>query len=221
MKLKTLGPLLGALLTCTAPLHAQFTQAPDVPQAAISSPALKPPPGVKVAIVEFDDMQCPLCGAWNPILMQAAAQYHVAWVRHDFLIPNHPLSPQEAVNARWFDSKSPKLGADYRNTVFAQQRNLDTSADLLQCTEQFARDHHIDLTFVIDPHGELINAVRADCRLATSLGVHETPTVYIVTSGSHAGGYPFVHLQDVRLLSTYLDQAFAATTDKNPVRRRN
>ncbi len=172
-----------------------------------------------MAIVEFDDMQCPLCAAWNPTLMQAAAKYHVAWVRHDYLIPGHPLSPREAVTARWFDTKSEQLGAAYRNTIFAQQGSIETQDDFTHCTEQFAKSHNIAMPFAIDPQGKLMDAVRADCRLGLSLGVNQTPTVYIVTSGSHEGGYSIARVRDLNLLFTYLDQATSATADKSAGRR--
>ena len=207
------GVLAGLLLACVPTSRAQFSQAPDVPKSAVSSPALKPPAGAKVAIVEFDDLQCPMCAAWNPRLMQAAAQYHVPWVRHDWLIPGHPWSQQAAVNARWFDSKSGKLGSDYRNAVFAQQPGIATQEDLQACTERFAREHGLAMPFAIDPQGKLLDAVRADCRLGTSLGVHETPTVWVVTAGSHEAGHSFARLLDVNLLSVYLDQAASATAD--------
>ena len=145
------------------------------------------------------------------MLIKAAAKYHVAWVRHDSLITGHPLSPQEAVNARWFDSKSPELGAAYRNTIFAQQQSIASREDLARCTAAFAQQHRIELPFVTDPQGTLMDAVQADCRLARSLGVHETPTVYIVTTGSREPGYSVARVRDLGLLFAYLDQATAAT----------
>src|SRR5690242_251986 len=67
--------------------------------------ALHPPAGSKVAIVEFADLECPMCGRDNPIIVQAVNHYHVAWVRHDFPLPQHNWSFPAAVNARWFDTK--------------------------------------------------------------------------------------------------------------------
>ena len=203
----------GCCLPASPLSRAQFPQPPDLPEGAVSSPVLKPPAGARVAIVEFDDLQCPMCAAWNPVLMQAATKYHVPWVRHDWLIPGHPWSRQAAVNARWFDSRSGKLGSDYRNAVFAQQPGIATQEDLQACIERFAREHGLAMPFAIDPQGKLLDAVRADCRLGTSLGVHETPTVWIVTSGSHEAGHSFARLLDVNLLSVYLDQAASATAD--------
>lgn len=201
--------LVGLVLACASVGFAQFSQAPDVQPSAMNSPALKPPPGAKVAIVEFGDLQCPLCAAWNPVLAQAASKYHVAWARHDYLIPGHVWSPQAAVNARWFDGKSEKLGSDYRNAVFAQQRELATLDDLRACTERFAQAHGVAMPFVMDPQGKLLDEVHADCRLGSSLGVHETPTVWVVTAGGHKSGYPLARVRDINLLYAYLDQATA------------
>src|SRR5258708_30168703 len=91
--------------------------------------ALKPPPGARVAIVEFEDMECPDCARANPLLKDAAAQYHIPWVRHDFPLPFHAWSFDAAVYARWFDTKSKKLGDDFRDAVFANQNLIDVAGE--------------------------------------------------------------------------------------------
>src|ERR1700691_1093315 len=103
--------------------------------------ALHPPAGAKVAIVEFADLECPMCAMENPVIMQAVDHYHVAWMRHDFPLPMHSWSFQAAVNARWFDTKSKKLGDDYRNAIFANQRSIETKSDLQDFTQKFAQQH--------------------------------------------------------------------------------
>ncbi len=65
---------------------------------------LRPPAGARVAIIEFEDLECPDCARANPLLKQAAEQYKIPWVRHDFPLPQHDWSFQAAVNARWFDT---------------------------------------------------------------------------------------------------------------------
>ena len=71
------------------------------PATQVHDPAaLRPPAGARVAIVEFDDMECPDCARANPVLMQAVATYHIPWIRHDFPLPFHAWSFQAAVNAR-------------------------------------------------------------------------------------------------------------------------
>src|SRR5580698_4857992 len=101
--------------------------------------ALHPPAGAKVAIVEFADLECPMCARENPVIMQAVDHYHVAWLRHDFPLPMHNWSFQAAVNARWFDTKSIKLGNDYRDYIFANQISIETPDELRNFTQKFAQ----------------------------------------------------------------------------------
>jgi protein-disulfide isomerase len=163
--------------------------------------ALHPPAGAKVAIVEFADLECPMCAMENPVIMQAVDHYHVAWVRHDFPLPMHNWSFQAAVNARWFDTKSKKLGDDYRNAIFANQRSIETKSDLQDFTQKFAQQHGTAMPFVMDPQGTLKAEVQADVDLGNRMGIGETPTAFVVT----AKGYKQV--MDWNKLYSMLDQA--------------
>lgn len=163
--------------------------------------ALHPPPGAKVAIVEFADLQCPMCGHENPVIMQAVEHYHVPWMRHDFPLPMHNWSFQAAVNARWFDTKSKKLGDDYRNAVFANQASIETKPDLQDFTRKFAQQHSVALPFVIDPQGKLANDVRTDQQLAERMGIRETPTAWVVTQ------HGYKQITDFSKLYSMLDEA--------------
>ena len=153
---------------------------------------LHPPAGARVAIVEFGDLECPGCARANSLLKQAAEQYKIPWVRHDFPLPQHDWSFQAAVNARWFDTKSKKLGDEYRDAVFAHQDEITVIKDggydgskglpnLHAFTEKFAADHKIALPFVIDPQGKLAAEVKADYALGQSIGIQHTP--------HHLGGH--------------------------------
>jgi hypothetical protein len=114
----SLFSLIAALLTA-AGAHAQFGAPPTT---HVHDPAaLKPPAGARVALVEFEDMECPDCGRANPLLREAAAKYKIPLVRHDFPLPMHAWSFKAAVNARWFDTRSKSLGDEYRDQVFANQ----------------------------------------------------------------------------------------------------
>ena len=165
--------------------------------------ALHPPPGYKVAIVEFADMECPMCGRENPVLMQAVEKYHVAWVRHDFPLPMHNWSFQAAVNARWFDTKSKKLGDDYRDAVFANQPSIETKSDLQNFTQKFAQQHGVALPFVMDPQGKLEAEVKADSALGNRMGINETPTAFVVTE------HGYKQITNFDDLYSMLDQAVA------------
>ncbi|HUB20322.1 MAG TPA: thioredoxin domain-containing protein [Acidobacteriaceae bacterium] len=165
--------------------------------------ALHPPPGAKIAIVEFADLECPSCAMENPVIMQAVEKYHVAWERHDFPLPQHNWSFQAAVNARWFDTKSKKLGDDYRNAVFANQSSIETKSDLQNFTMKFAQEHDVALPFVMDPQGKLTAEVKADQALGDRMGIHETPTAWVVTEHGYK---QITNFQD---LYSMLDQAEA------------
>ena len=163
--------------------------------------ALHPPPGSKVAIVEFYDLECPMCARENPVIMQAVQHYHVAWERHDFPLPMHNWSFQAAVNARWFDTKSKELGDEYRNAVFANQPSIETKEDLHTFTEKFAQQHGVGLPFVMDPQGRLTAEVKADQALGDRMGVNSTPTAWVVTE------HGYKQVMDFDKLYSMLDEA--------------
>lgn len=171
--------------------------------------ALKPPPGSRVAIVEFEDLECPDCGRANPLLMEAADKYKIPWVRHDFPLPFHTWSFQAAVNARFFDTKSKRMGDDYRNFIFASQPQIETLQDLAKFTQQFADSHKVAMPFAVDPMGRLAAEVKADYALGQRIGIEHTPTIWVVTDGSH--GAPFVEVVDRTKLFQLIDAALAAT----------
>ena len=182
--------------------HSQATQVRD-------ASALKPPAGHAVAIIEFYDLQCPLCARTNPTLISAANQYKIPWIRHDLLIPGHPWSRQAAVNARFFDTKSANLGNDYRDYIFANQSSIETPVQLQQFTQRFADAHKVPLPFAIDPTGKFASEIQADIDLGRRIGVDRTPTIFIVANGGHAPRYTEV-VDHNRLFQT-IDQVLAET----------
>ncbi|WP_254062085.1 thioredoxin domain-containing protein [Acidobacterium sp. S8] len=177
--------------------------------AAHGQSGLKPPPGAKVAMIEFSDLECPSCAHENPVLKDAAAKYHIPWERHDFPIQYHRWSTQAAVNARWFDTKSEKLGGDYRDAVFANQASIETPDDLRNFTDKFAKDHGMAMPFAVDPQGKLAAEVKADYDLGIRLGVHQTPTVWVVTD-KH-GVTNATQVSDFNKLYSMLDEAVEET----------
>jgi protein-disulfide isomerase len=171
---------------------------------------LKPPPGAHVALIEFADLECPMCARQNPTIKDAAAKYHVPWLRHDFPLQMHVWSFQAAVNGRYFDTLPKKLGNEYRDAVFSNQASIETKDDLRAFTEKFAQQHGVPLPFVMDPQGKLAEEVKADYALGERLGVHQTPTVWVVTDRT-GGAPPYTEVTDYNKLYTLLDEATAAT----------
>ncbi|MFZ0338938.1 MAG: thioredoxin domain-containing protein [Terracidiphilus sp.] len=201
----TLALLPAALLLLAPAARAQFGAPPTTPVHDPS--ALRPPAGAKVAIIEFEDLECPDCAAANPLLKEASEKYHIPWIRHDFPLPFHNWSFQAAVNARYFDTKSQALGNDYRDYIFANQVSIETPAQLQQKTQAFADWHKVALPFAIDPMGKLAQEVKADYALGQKIGIEHTPTIWIVTNAAHAA--PFVEVVDRSKLYQLIDQAEA------------
>ncbi len=188
MRIRQLLPFL-LLVSLTA-----FAE--DVPEA------LRPPKGAEVALVVFEDLQCPDCRRAAPLVAQAAQTYKIPVVRHDFPLPMHNWSFEAAVLARYFDTHSKTLGNAFRDSVFDHQ--LEMSPDNLHgFAEKFAAEHKVDLPFVVDPAGKLAALVIADRDLGKSLNVNHTPTIYVVSN--KRAGKPFVEVVDRTQLYALID----------------
>ena len=205
------APLIVAVVTSVAlPAMGQFSNPSAAPGTPVhNAKALRPPAGARVAIYEFEDLECPDCARANPLLKEAAAKYNIPWVRHDFPLPFHTWSFDAAVSARWFDTKSKKLGDDFRDAVFANQTSITSQDQLRAFAQKFAEDHKLAFPFVVDPQGKLAAAVKADYDLGQSIGIQHTPTIWIVTNKT--SGTPFVEVVDRTRLYELIDQALAET----------
>ena len=200
--------LAAAALVSAAAAHAQFAPPPKGTEVHDTA-ALRPPAGAHVAIVEFEDLECPDCARANPLLKEATAKYKIPWVRHDFPLPFHNWSFNAAVNARWFDLKSQALGDEFRDAVFSNQPSITSPEVLRDFTEKFAQSKGIALPFAIDPQGKLAALVKADYALGQRIGIEHTPTIWVVTASSK--GAPFVEVLDRTKLYEMIDQAIADT----------
>ena len=194
----------------TLPSIAQFANPSAAPGTPVhNARALRPPAGAKVAIFEFEDLECPDCARANPLLKEASEKYRIPWVRHDFPLPFHTWSFDAAVAARWFDTNSKKLGDDFRDAVFANQASITTQDGLRTFAQKFAEDHKLAFPFVVDPQGKFAAEVKADYDLGQSIGIQHTPTIWIVTNKT--SGTPFVEVLDRTRLYELIDQAMAET----------
>ena len=145
---------------------------------------LVPPPGVKVAIMEWEDLECPACAHAFPFVHMAASHYKIPLERYDFQIPGHLWSHEASLFARYLQDKvSLDVATDYRRQVFAS--------------------HGKQLPFVLDPTGQLEKEVSADSALGLKLGVMHTPTIVVVTPKG------WIEVVDVSDLYQAIDQAEA------------
>jgi protein-disulfide isomerase len=165
---------------------------------------LKPPAGAKVAILEWEDLECPACAHAFPIVHEAVRHYNIPIVERDFLINGHLWSKEAAVYARFLKDKvSPDLATEYRREVFASQYRISSKEDLQRFTQQFFSSHGKQLPFVADPNGELMKEIQADVDLGMKLGVNETPTIIVVTQ------HHWIQVKDPMQLYNAIDQANA------------
>src|SRR5216683_5586976 len=161
-------------------------------QSAVNS-ALRPPKGATVAIVVFEDLQCPDCRRAAPLVEEASKTYKIPVVRHDFPLPFHTWSFDAAVLARYFDTHSKSLGNEFRDYIFSIQLEI-TPQNLRGFAEKFATEHKVDLPFVVDPEGKLAALVNADKELGKTIPINHTPTLYVVSN--KRAGKPFVEVVD-------------------------
>jgi protein-disulfide isomerase len=171
---KTQFPVLLAMVLMFA---AAWCAAADQPLNEV----LRPPKGKPVAIVVFEDLQCPQCRRVAPILEQAAKTYNIPLVRHDFPLPNHNWSYDAAVMARYFDSISKPLGNDFRDYIFSKQFEINPQ-NLRSYEEKFAAENKVDFPFVVDPQGKFAAEVNADRDQGKAINLNHTPTIYVVSS---------------------------------------
>jgi protein-disulfide isomerase len=163
---------------------------------------LRPPKGAQVAIVVFEDLQCPQCRRVAPLLEQASKTYKIPLVRHDFPLPMHNWSYDAAVIARYFDSTSKALGNEFRDYIFSNQLEINPQ-NLRGYAEKFAGEHKVGLPFVIDPQGKFAAEVNADRDLGKAIKLEHTPTVYVVSSRHPEK--PYVEMKEVSQLYALID----------------
>lgn len=183
-----------------------------------ASQVLRPPKGAKLALVVFEDLECPDCARAAPLIEEAHKAYKIPIVRYDFPLPAdnppyHKWSFEAAVIAHYFDSKSPELGVAYRDYIFQHQQQIDgpnpmdgvTQKKVLRTvSEQFAKEHKTVLPFAVDPQGKFAAQVRQSKSVGDRVGIAHTPTLYVVTNRKQ--GAPFVEVVDRTQLYNMIDQ---------------
>jgi protein-disulfide isomerase len=174
------------------------------PSSAQDTPdsVLKPPKGSQVAIVVFEDLQCPMCRRTAPLVEQASKTYKIPVIRHDFPLPMHNWSYQAALFARYFDTHSKETGNQFRDYIFENQLEVNPQ-NLRSYAEKFAASHKVDLPYLIDPQGKFAAEVNADRDLGNAIKINHTPTVYIVSSRNP--NRPYVEVKDNNQLYSTID----------------
>ena len=174
---------------------------------------LRAPAGTRVAIYEFEDLECPACAHAFPIVHTAVEKYKVPLLRHDFPLKMHIWSFDAAVIARYIQDKiSPQAAEDYRRAVFANQISIASKEDLTAFTQKYFQSHGRQMPMIIDPNGLFAAEVRADTTLGERVGLTQTPTIFIVTQKG------FTQVNDVTQLYAMLDTAIAENPAPAPAK---
>jgi protein-disulfide isomerase len=203
-----------AFLFLTVHLAAQTAVPPTGATPFKDTSTFKPPAGARMAIIEFEDLECPLCAQSFPVVQAAMNRYNIPRVHRDFIIPSHTWSRAAAINARYLEDRvSPKIAEDFRRDIFANQSRIGSRDDLFAFTRSWFRAHGQQLPFVVDPDGRCANEVQADCMLATRLGVLHTPTIIVATADR------WIEVTDPRQLNGAIDIAQASLRESGNNRK--
>lgn len=187
---------------------AQTSMPPNQATPFKDTSIFKPPVGSKVAILEFEDLECPACAHAFPIVHVAINQYHIPLVRHDFPLKMHIWSHDAAIWARYMQDKiSPDLATEYRREVFASQYQIASKDDMVNFTRKFLTAHQQQMPFALDP--QFAREVDADEALGEKVGLMETPTIVVVTNKG------WIQVKDVSQLYAAIDSAEAATANES------
>ncbi len=193
------------------PVRAQMSQ----PTTYKDTSMVKPPAGARVAIVEWEDLECPACAHAAPIVHDAIEHYHIPVVRYDFPLRMHIWSRNAAVIARYIQDKISKEAAtEYRLAVFANQNSIASLDDLQAFTQHYFQAHGRTMPFVVDPNGAFAAEVNADQALGDRLGLNHTPTIFVAAQG-HAPE----EVNDITTLYSMLDTAIAETGGPEPTHK--
>ncbi len=191
-----------ALLSASA--RAQAAAPPGTANNFRDTSMVKPPAGAKVAIYEFEDLECPACAHAFPIVHSAIERYKIPLVRHDFPLQMHIWSFDAAVIARYIQDKiSPQAAEEYRRAVFASQTSIASKDDLQAFTQKYFQSHGRTMPFVVDPSGLFTQEVKSEQTLGERIGLTQTPTIFVVTQKG------WTQVTDVNYLYSTIDTALA------------
>lgn len=195
------------LTLCSATALAQTSVPANQVSPLKDTSSLKPPSGAKVAVIEYEDMECPYCAKAFPLVHAAAKQYQIPLIECDYQITYHHWSHDAAICAHYLKAKvSPALAQEYRREVFASQLRIASRDDLHTFTQSFFSQHGQKMPFVMDPTGDYDREIKATTAQADRIGIRETPSIFVVTADH------WIQVKDPFLLNEAIAQAKAETT---------
>jgi protein-disulfide isomerase len=200
---RLLAPAL-LLSVASLALSAQTSVPPNQVSSFKDTSSFKPPAGAKVAVIEYEDLECPACAHAFPSVHAAINHYHIPIEEYDFQIPSHMWSHDAAIFAHYLKAKvSPELAEEFRRETFASQYRIASKDDLHNWEQQFMKDHGKQMPFVVDPTGQYDREVNASTAQGQKIGINQTPTIVVVTP-TH-----WIQVLDPQQMYAAIDQAEA------------
>jgi len=141
------------------------------------------PKDAKVTVVEYSDFQCPFCSrVYTTLENEVLKDYgdKVRFVFKNFPLPMHPWAQDGAVAAACaFQQGNDKFWPMY-NGLFSKQNEI-TKENLKDRASDVAKDGGLDVARFQECFDgkQSKDAVEADVKEATALGVNSTPTFFI------------------------------------------
>jgi len=202
-------------LTLSSPLAiAQTSVPPNQVTALKDTSSLKPPAGAKVAIIEYEDLECPFCAHAFPFVHAAAKHYQIPIVECDFQINYHHWSHDAAICAHYLKAKvSPAVAEEYRREVFASQNRIASRDDVRTFTQHFLAQHGLQMPFVMDPTGQFSREIDATTAQGNRIGLKETPSIFVVTNNH------WIQVKDPDQLDEAIDEAEAEVAHRSAARK--
>lgn len=151
----------------------------DAPRQQIPTTVADPSKGAAsapVEIVEFSDFQCPYCKQLQPVLKELLSKFdgQVRLVWKDAPLPNHAFARGAAEAARCASDQGRFW--DYHDALFNGQSAL-TPADLQKHAAALGMDTTAFAACL--EKGTHRGAILAAANVASELGIHATPTLFI------------------------------------------
>jgi len=169
---------------------------------AANGSVLKPPAGASVAIIVFEDLECPACARVAPQLKGASEVYKVPLVVHDIPNPAHPWAYDATVTARYVEQKYGRAMSDpFREYIFQNQPQI-TKGNLRSYIDRFTASHKIELPMILDPQGKIAADIQKEVDLARAVQLEVTPTIFVVATNQ----WQEVKDKDRPLLYTIVDK---------------
>lgn len=204
-----------ALAVCSLAAVSQTSVPPDQFSPVKDTSLLKPPAGAKVAVIEYEDLECPYCAKAFPIVHAAVKHYKIPLVECDYQISYHHWSHDAAICAHYLKAKvSPDLAEEYRREVFALQARISSRDDLHNFTQAFFSGHGQQMPFVMDPTGQYAREISETTAQGDRMGIPSTPSIFVVTNNH------WIEVKDVSDLYQAIDQAEAETASNPTAHKR-